>query len=170
MYIKLIGATLILASCGGYGIMMALMHKREVAALRQLLRALDVMICELEYRLTPLPTLCRNGAEQVKGSVGNCLNALACALEGQVSPDVGVCMTEALKNTPALPKYAAAQLQVLGQTLGRFDLSGQLTNLGHCKQACLGQLAVLEHHQSQRIRSYQTLGFCAGAALAILLL
>ena len=169
MYIKLIGATLILVSCGGYGMMMAVMHKREVAALQQLVRAVDVMICELEYRLTPLPTLCRNGAQETKGSVGACLNALATALERQVSPDVGICMIEAMKNAPALPKYAAAQLQALGHTLGRFDLSGQLTNLEHCKQACIGQLAVLEHQQSQRMRSYQTLGFCAGAALAILL-
>lgn len=149
--------------------MMAVTHKREVDALRQLLRGVDVMICELEYRMTPLPALCRCGAKDVRGSVQACLNALADVLDGQVSADVGVCMTEAMKVTPNLPRYAAAQLQALGQTLGRFDLYGQLTNLEHCKQACIGQLEVLEHHQAQRLRSYKTLGFCAGASLAILL-
>lgn len=169
MGIKLMGAILVVIGCGGFGVMMAVSHRREVKALTQLVRAVDVMMCELEYRLTPLPALCRCGAEQCSGSVRACMIALAYALESQISPDVGVCITEAMKLTPNLPKYAAAQFQALGQTLGRYDLTGQLTNLERCKQACLGQLEVLEHHQSQRLRSYQTLGFCAGAALAILL-
>lgn len=95
--------------------------------------------------------------------------SLAKAMDEQVSPDVGLCTICALKETSGLPRYVSAQLQSLGQTLGRFDLTGQLTSLEHCKQSCLGQLEVLEHQQSQRLRSYQTLGFCAGAALAILL-
>jgi stage III sporulation protein AB len=169
MYIKLMGALMILIGCGGYGMLMAMTHRREVTALHQLVRAMDGMICELEYRLTPLPELCRHGALQVTGSVGTCILALADALDSNLSPDVAVCTTHALKATPGLPKYVSAQIQALGQGLGRFDLPGQLTVLEQCKQACQGQLEVLEHHQTQRLRSYQTLGFCAGAALAILL-
>ena len=90
-------------------------------------------------------------------------------MEEQVSPDVGLCTVLALKETTALPSSASAQIQALGQTLGRFDLMGQITSLERCKQSCLCELEVMEHQQSQRLRSYQTLGFCAGAALAILL-
>ena len=169
MYLKLTGAILILAGCGGYGMMMAMSHRREVAALHQLAEVTERMICELEYRLTPLPELCRFAAEQTKGAVRMFFLALAKAMDEQVSPAVGICTVTALKATSGLPRYAAAQLQALGQTLGRFDLTGQLTSLERCKQSCLGQLEVLEHQQSQRLRSYQTLGFCAGAALAILL-
>ena len=169
MYIKLTGAILILAGCGGYGILMAMNHRREVSALHQLALTLEQMICELEYRLTPLPELCRFGAEQTKGSLRVFFLELAKAMDEQISPDIGICTIAALKQTPGLPNHAAAQLQALGQTLGRFDLNGQLTSLERCKQACLGQLEVLEHGQTQRLRSYQTLGFCAGAALAILL-
>ena len=71
--------------------------------------------------------------------------------------------------TDGMDRAAIAQLQALGQTLGRFDLTGQLTCMERCRQSCMGQLEVLEHQQSQRLRSYQTLGFCAGEALAILL-
>ena len=169
MYLKLIGAILVLAGCGGYGILLAMTHRREVAALHQLTDVMEKMICELEYRLTPLPDLCRFGAEQTQGAVKSFFLALAGALDRQVSPDVGVCTIVALKETTSLPNHAAAQLQALGQTLGRFNLDGQLTSLERCKQSCLGQLEVLEHQQTQRLRSYQTLGFCAGAALAILL-
>ncbi len=169
MYLKLTGAILILVGCGGYGVMMAISHRREVAALHQLAEVMDRMICELEYRLTPLPELCRFGAEQTKGAVQSFFLSLAKALDDQISPDVGLCTIAALKETSGLPRYAAAQMQALGQILGRFDLTGQLISLERCKQSCLGQLEVLEHQQSQRLRSYQTLGFCAGAALAILL-
>ena len=149
--------------------MMATAHRREVAALHQLVQAMDAMICELEYRLTPLPDLCRFGAENTKGGVASFFNVLGNALDEQISPDVACCTTAALKKVTSLPPHASAQLQSFGQTLGRFDLSGQLSAMEHCRQSCLGQLEVLEHQQTQRLRSYQTLGFCAGAALAILL-
>lgn len=169
MYIKVIGAVLILAGCGGYGIMMAMNHRREVAALHQLVQVMEGMICELEYRLPPLPELCRFGAEQSKGAVRTFFLELARAMDEQISTDVGICTIAALKRTQGLPSQASSQLQALGQTLGRFDLTGQLTSLERCKQSCLGQLEVLEFEQPQRLRSYQTLGFCAGAALAIVL-
>lgn len=169
MYIKLTGAILIIIGCGGYGILMAVNHKRETAALHQLAIAMERMICELEYRLTPLPELCRFGAEQTKGPMRQFFLALANAMDEQVSPDVGVCTVTVLKEISALPGHAAAHLQSLGQTLGRFDLSGQLTAFERCKQSCMMQLEVMEHQQGQRLRSYQTLGFCAGSALAILL-
>ena len=170
MYIKLTGVILILIACGGYGITMAVSHRREVSALHQLADAMELMIRELEYRLTPLPELCRVGAEKCSGSLQYLMLSLSKNLDEQVSPDVGICMTVALKASERLPRYVTSQLLSLGQTLGRFDLAGQLTSLERCRTSCLEQLAILEHHQTQRLRSYQTLGFCAGAALAILLL
>lgn len=169
MYLKLTGAILILTGCGGYGFLMAKNHRTEVAALHQLVQVMERMMCELEYRQTPLPELCRFGAEQTKGSVKKFFLALAQALDEQISPDVAQCTISALKQTAALPDHAAAQLQAWGQTLGRFDLAGQLVSMERCKRSCMGELEVMEHQQPQRLRSYQTLGFCAGAALAILL-
>ena len=169
MSLKVFGALMIFTGCGGYGVIMAQSHRREVAALHQLVIALNAMVCELEFRLTPLPELCRYGASQICGPVGRCLTDLADALDTQVSPDVSTCTVVAIQRQPRLPRYAASQLRALGQSLGHYDLTGQLSALGQCKQACLGQLEKLEKEQPQRLRSYQTLGFCAGAALAILL-
>ena len=169
MYLKLIGAILIIAGCGGYGILMAMNHRREVKALHQLIYVLQQMICELEYRMPPLPELCRFGGGCTTGAIRSFFLALARMMDEQVSPDVATCTIAALKSVSGIPSQAAAQLQSLGQMLGRFDLSGQLVGLERCAQACQGQLEVMEHQQTQRLRSYQTLGFCAGAALAILL-
>lgn len=169
MYTKLIGASLILAGCGGCGIRIAMLHRREVTALHRLVQVLDGMLCELEYRLTPLPELCRMGAEYASGAVQSFFLMLANEMDSQLSPDVRQCTAAVLKQAKGLPMQTAEELDSLGQTLGRFDLQGQMNALRQCKQSCLNRLKALEHQQSQRLRSYQTLGFCAGLALAILL-
>lgn len=169
MYIKLFGSILILAGCGGFGIMLAVNHRRETAALHQIICAVDGMLCELEFRMTPLPELCRVGGALASGAVRTFFICLAAKLDELVSPDVCFCTEIALRQVKCVPSGTASELRSLGQTLGRFDLQGQLNALRHCSQACRNRLEKLEHQQPQRLRSYQTLGFCAGAALAILL-
>ena len=58
--------------------------------------------------------------------------------------------------------------QQLGKSLGRFDLNGQLQGIEQVRAHCRRELSSLENGRDQRIRGYQTLGVCAGAALAIL--
>lgn len=169
MYIKLLGAVLILTGCGGCGLHIALSHRREVRALHQLVQVLDGMICELEYRLPSLPELCRLGAEYASGAVNRFFLALSESLMQQMSPDVEQCILICLEQMKELPPRTAMELAVLGRSLGKFDLEGQINTLKHCKTACLNSLEKLEFQQDKRLRSYQTLGFCAGAALAILL-
>jgi stage III sporulation protein AB len=168
MPVKLIGAILVVAGCGGFGFMMALQIKREIGALRRLISALDFMCCELEYRVTPLPELCRNVSTQYTGSIGTVFRFLAEELEGQVAPDAAFCMESAIKRTPELPKRTSSVLTSMGRTLGLFDLSGQIKGLRGLQEECGYYLEELERDKTQRLRSYQTLGLCAGAALAIL--
>ena len=56
----------------------------------------------------------------------------------------------------------------MGSSLGRFDLEGQLQGLESVRIYCREQLDELSKDRDVRLRSYQTLGLCAGAALAIL--
>jgi len=57
----------------------------------------------------------------------------------------------------------------LGGNLGRFDIPGQLRGLENTRKECCDKLQMLTQNNDSRLRSYQTLGLCAGAALAILL-
>ena len=66
---KLFGALLVICGCGGMGFSIAAASKREEAALRQLIGALDFMECELQYHLTPLPELCRQAGRETKGTI-----------------------------------------------------------------------------------------------------
>ena len=168
MNVKIIGAALIIAGCGGVGFSMAAAHRREEKSLRQLIRALDFMGCELQYRLTPLPELCRSAAAESGGAVSHLLVNLATEMEAQVAPDAASCMNAALSKTKGLPQRTRKNLMLLGSSLGQFDLQGQLTGLEAARKQCRRELDELSKDRDVRLRSYQTLGLCAGSALAIL--
>ena len=79
-------------------------------------------------------------------------------------------MKAVLAKSKDIPRHTLESLQNLGNSLGRFDLSGQLKGLEGVRQECRGKLTRLMGNQEVRLRSYQTLGLCAGAALVILLM
>lgn len=170
MSLQWIGAILVIAGCGGVGFLMAMYDKRELDALFQLHSVLEYMICELGYRMTPLPELCRKAAVRCKGSIRCVMEILAGELESQIAPDVGCCVTAAVSKVPELPSLSAELIRQLGFTLGIFDLQGQIRGLEAVRDSCVNVKRSREANRTQRIRSYQTLGLCAGAAIAILFL
>lgn len=167
---KLIGAMLIVCACGGMGFAIAAGSKREEKELRHFVGALEYMQCELQYRLTPLPDLCRQVALQYPGPLGHVLAGLSDELESQVAPDVSCCMAAALAHYPEGSNKLRAGLELLGRNLGRFDVDGQVRELEVVRKYCRRELEALECNRDSRLRSYQTLGLCAGAALAIILI
>ncbi len=169
MNYKWIGAILIIAGCGGFGFSLAAAHRRELQLLRQLLRGLQYMQCELKYRLTPLPELCRQTGKETGGILRHIFSTMARELDSRTLPDPGDCMDAAIKNCrETLPGNLRKLLIRLGRSLGRFDLNGQLRGLEGICRACEEELVVLNKTKDIRLRNYQTLGLCAGAALAIL--
>ena len=170
MNLKWIGAIMIIAGCGGVGFNMALHHKKEESALRQIIRVMDMFCNELEYRLTPLPELFQLAAKVANGPVSRAFSVTASELEKQNEPNAAGCMSSALKQINDLPGKAAFALTDISRSLGEYDLSGQLQGIRAARESCQRQLNELESNRTQRLRSYQTLGLCAGAALAILFL
>lgn len=170
MSYKWIGAALIIGSCGGFGISMTLHQKREEAMLESLCRVLDEMLWELPFQLTPLPELIRHNASKYKGVLGEILMGLAAQLDRQVLPDVLSCMEAELQDKAQSFPRLRRMLLLLGHSLGRFDLSGQLKGLASVRERCGQELQALQSDRDSRLRSYRVLGLCAGAALVILLI
>ena len=165
---KIIGAMLIILCCGGLGWSISAESRREEETLRQLISALDYMQCELQYRMTPLPDLCLHAGREQNGIIGNFFSLLARELEDQVSPEVSSCVRAAMSRLEWIPKRLDKALRLLGMTLGRFDVTGQLAGLEQVRQYCRDEVSKMADNRDTRLRSYQTLGLCAGAALAIL--
>ena len=170
MMMKWIGAAFILISCGCFGIILASSHKKEVICLKKLIASLDFMECELQFRMLALPDLCRKTAGETDGILRQVFVSLANELEEQISPDVRRCMHCALVNIHSIPQHTLECLKILGDSLGRFDLDGQLKGLEFVRSECRLKLNKLLSNADVRIRSYQTIGLCAGAALVILLM
>lgn len=168
MTFKLLGAMLVVIGCGGFGFRMAAMQAREVKTLRELVGILDYMECELQYRLTPLPELCRQGASQGRGVLREVFLNISRELEDQISPNVERCVDAALAKVKNIPELTHAYLTILGKNLGRFDMDGQLRGLEAVRKETRRHLEQLSQNKDVRLRSYKTLGLCAGAALAIL--
>ena len=169
MTVKLIGAAMIVFGCGGFGFSMAAAHIREEAALSQLIRALEWMELELAANLTPLPELCRGAAAISTGSVRQFLQAFVQTLDSHTCSDPGQSPEQILSELPTGP-VLSAHLKELEALLGRFDLPGQLQGLRSLRQRSELSLKEFTNNRQNRLRSYQTLGLCAGAALAILFL
>lgn len=168
MNYKIFGAVCVIAGCGGWGFLIAAQYLRKIRLLRQLAAALDYMECELQYRATTLPVLCCQTGEQSTGKLKTLFLKLGEELEAQISPNVECCMASALEKCGDLPAVIKRLCRELGCNMGKFDLQGQLRGLDATRMECRQRLEQLQRNQEARLRSYQTLGLCAGAALVIL--
>ena len=168
MIIKWIGAVLVIGCCGSVGFGMARRYRTEETMLQALETILSEMTSEIQYRLTPLPVLCRTASEHCNGTMRKVFCTFAEELEAQVAPDVCRCMSAALSRNPGLPPISAELLEQFGNTAGRYDLDGQLSGMKYLQEVCSRNLQQLRENRDVRLRNYQTLGLCAGAALAIL--
>lgn len=166
---RIVGAMLIVAGCAVWGWKITLLHKKDVAALKQLISALDYMECELQYRLTPLPQLCCKISENCTGVVSKVFRELANELDSQVSPDAKLCMESALMKVKDLPVTARQKMESLGMVLGRFDIAGQISDLHSVRSECIQQLERFTCDEDTRLRNYRTMAICAGIAIAIVL-
>ncbi len=168
MIFKIIGALFVLVGCGGFGFKIAINHRYEERTLRRFLSILDHLECELKCRLTPLPELCNIIAASTEGPLQQLFLNLNRELKCNISPNVEVCMDTALSRTKDIPRLTADALKQLSRSLGQFDTDGQLKEINAVRLECQRVLENYTRNQDARLQSYQTLGLCAGAALAIL--
>ena len=170
MSIRIFGAILIIASCGGFGFLIAANQKRETKILQDLIASLEFMECEMIYRLTPLPELCRMTASGAKGIIKTIFMQLAEELENQVSPNAEACMSTVIKSIKDIPKLTKEALETFSGTLGCFDLEGQVKCIRNVRTEALHKLQKSRENQDTRLRSYQTLALCAGVAIVIIII
>lgn len=170
MSLRIAGAVLIISGCGWFGFSMANDVRKQERSLRELIRAVEYMECELQFRQTPLPQLCHNTAQTVSGDVRRVMLLLEQELERRVFADVPACMDAALKKMSSCSPTVWTAMGNLGRHLGQFDLTGQISCLRSFRAECEDKRKQLSKNRDDRLRSYQTLGLCTGAALAVLLL
>ena len=169
MGIKWIGAIFIVLGCGGFGFSIASAHRKEERMMRQMLHALQIMEWELQYRLTSLPEICIVAGKETDGILRRIFLSLSDELAGKTAPEASACLSGVLRGYKDLPVKLRKIFRHLGSVLGRYDLEGQLQGIHAVLEEISLQLKDCGRERDQRLRSYQTLGLCAGMALAIIL-
>ena len=168
MGIRIIGAILIIGTCSALGFKMSANYKLQERQMEQLVEALLYISCEMSYRLTPLAQQFSGCCAITTGAVKTFFYQASRELSNQISPNASCCIQAALDKTSGLTPAAIKTIKQIGNTLGEFDLDGQLKALEETLILCRNTLSHLKAEQAVHTRNYQTLGICAGAALAIL--
>ncbi|MCI6729756.1 MAG: stage III sporulation protein AB [Candidatus Faecousia sp.] len=168
--IRWIGAIFVVGACGACGFSMAASYRLLEQSLRQLQSALELMQCQMSYRLTELPELCGILSTACTGVVGRVFRALGQELQKGECDAVSGCMTLVLARTPDLPEPCREIFRQMGKSLGQLDLSGQLSSLAALNETVKRHLDRVSAEKAGRIRCYRALSLCGGAALALLLL
>ena len=170
--LKLLGAALVTVSASLVGFGFARGVRRQCAQLEGLLWALDFMQAELSARLTPLPQLFSMLASCRQRDVAAFFEAAGRALSVPPGCTVPVSFKRGFQASPGLsPGQDTVQaLYGLAQGLGRFDLESQLGAIERAKGSITSVLLQLQAQKRARCRSYETIGICAGLALAVILL
>lgn len=168
MILKCIGSICIVASCAGLGFFAAYKQLQELKLLDQWIRILTRMDNEIRYYLRTIPELFHIVSYEEKGQLGILFKNTAEELDSQIQPDVERCIYAALCTVDALPPSIVELTKQLGREMGKYDLEGQLQAVERNRLLAEERKILLSTDKSKRIRGYQTLGLCAGAALVIL--
>ena len=78
------------------------------------------------------------------------------------------CMKTVISKNKELSNFLVQALNMLGSTLGRFDLEGQIKGLRSTHIECNRFLEQLSEKKNVHLRNCQTIWLCAGAALVII--
>ena len=170
--IRIIGAGLVVLSASAVGFGFARAVRLQCAQLEGLLWALEFMKSEMSAHLTPLPG--------IFGMLGSCrqkdvalfFTAAADALGTPPGCTLPVSFKRGFEASQSFrPGETAVQtLYALSAGLGRFDLESQLAAIEQAKGHITRALLNLQAQKPGRCRSYETIGVCAGLALAVILL
>lgn len=168
--IRICGAVLIILGCGGFGFAMSHNLRREEQALRELVRGLEWMICQMQYQMPPVASLFLGAADAGRGVMSRILEQIGRKLEHQDASSVVGCIDAALKAVPNVPVKAAELLRLLGTSLGQFDMEGQIMQFKSTAALCQQELQRMNDEKDSRMRLYRTLGICIGVAVVIFLI
>lgn len=168
--LRAIGMALVVAGASGTGFLMAWSVRRAAAVLEQLLSAMELMRNEIACRQTPLPVLMRHLQGAISGSAADFFGRTASELERRQAGSVSSVFRRQASNTPAFSPGVRQVLLQLGAGLGQYDAASQLRSVELAEARLRSQLEILRSQQQGRVKSYCTLGVCAGLALAILAL
>lgn len=169
---RIAGVIFIVASAGIMGFRVALALRRRCELLRRLMAALQLMKNEIAFCGTPLPQTFALMAASCDGALEQLFSHIAKDMDKRRWLTPLAAMQQALPTVPELPKGDRVSLILLelAGKLGRYDLESQRQGIDMALAQLEEECRTAERERSVKGKTYETLGVCAGLAVAILLL
>ena len=169
--IRLVGAALLIAGCGGLGLGAVSRLDGRVRDLRELAAGLELLRRELGWRLTPLPEALSAAEQGAQGHAAQffrfCAQRAGC-LSGIPFQQL---WREGLEQCPLrLDQEDRVLLEQLGPVLGRYDGDSQRLALEDAAAGLRTLQGAAADERSRLGRVYGVLGAAAGLLAVILLL
>ena len=167
--LRIIGIALVLSGAGGFGVGKMVQFYRQMRQLQEFRNALEIIKCEMNYTLSPLPKLCRTTAKRVSGAASSFLLAYADALDKGISRTKAAQTAMEQTKSLCLPKDATMAILELFGSLGRYELEGENRLLRLTAHRLNAAIARYESEKKPLAKGYAILGFCTGLAIVILI-
>ena len=168
--IRIIGAALLMAGCGGLGLSAVKRLDSRVRDLRELSAGLEILQRELGWRLAPLPEALEAAAggthERAAGFFAYC----AQGSKQLAGTPFRTLWSRGLERSPLrLSREDRALLEQLGPVLGRYDGDSQRQAVENVLTGLLRQQTQAEDDRRRLGRVYGVLGLTAGLFLTLML-
>lgn len=166
--LRTVGIVLVLCGAIGFGAGRAVRYYRQAGQLRDLQNALELLRCEMNYTLLPLPKLCDLTAKRVGGAVGEYFAAFGRLLDeghGRQSASQGA--FERTRRLELPPDAEMVLLELCGG-IGRYDLEGENRLLRLSAERIEAAVVRTEAEKKPLAKSSVVLGICTGLAIVIL--
>ncbi len=170
MSLRIIGGILVILGATGAGILKTRQFYNRVTLLNELERGMELIRCQMNYTLYPIPKLLEMTGKELKGKAGTYFIQLSRAIEAGI-PRHRACVA-ALEQTGelSLPNDGLMALMEWSSELGQFDPQGENSmmklSIERIRQA--GKQYCEE--EKDMVKSYTLLGVSAGISLVILML
>lgn len=167
--LKLAGVIFVVLGSTGAGVTMAWSVRRTLETARRLRASLERMKNEIACRRTALPELMELLSGE-GGPLSELFGRMAEQLRLRQEASVYAIVRKCLAASPPLPGEVNRILMELAPGLGQYDIQCQLYSLDLAAGQAQALIERCQSEQKGRVKSYCTLGVCAGLALAIMLL
>lgn len=168
--IRLVGAALILLGAFWIGGRKTSRFYIQLEQLRQLLHAMELLQCELNYTMYSVPRILHMVSEKFPGAIGEYFEQLSLNIQQGLGREAGARMALEKTKRLCLPNDAVFALLDYSSSLGSFDLDGEDRISKLCCKRISQCLQIMEQEKRPFVKNYIVLALCAGTALVILLI
>ena len=167
---RYLGAIMVIFGCGSIGFLIAKRLLYEISSVRSLISTLEYWENALTYHHTTIPELCRIAHTIDSSEIGEFFKILGEQLDAHGSGNASHCIESTLLQCRDIPASTQKLIKQLARGLGEFDLNGQLLIFRSVLHEANIILEALSSNLNVRLRSYRTLGICAGVAISVLII